>query len=292
MKIIQSFAQFEEGSPYFQHREHKNFHYLQFYSFLLSYITLKKKYGNVTMYCNQDAYNSLIKYIPYDEIIIFENRNPIRFWTVYKLDVLKSINDDFIHVDPDVFIWEDVFRPFMIGDYDVMVQDILQAEKNDLKEFVDANINFFIDSKILTKSYDGRSASCGVLGMKQSMQSYYFAGVDVMYKAINDVGVDNVPFPGIILEELMAYLIAVENDFKMFEILPHNLIIEHGWDVTGDMIGYSHMWMRHKYRKEIIQQIKRRILFEFSDYERFVLSYETDMRSNLKMPDFPNNIGI
>jgi hypothetical protein len=45
-----------------------------FYIILLSYLNLKKLYGNVTMYCNKIAYENIIKYIPFDEIIIMENK--------------------------------------------------------------------------------------------------------------------------------------------------------------------------------------------------------------------------
>jgi hypothetical protein len=239
------------------------------------------------MFCNYTAYDSFIKYIPYDEVIIKENRNDIKFWTAYKMDCMKSVDDDLIHVDPDVFIWDDIFRNFIEGHYDVMVQDILPADKNKLKKFVEENLEFFIDSKILTKPYDGCCASCGVLGMRKNMQEYYFAGVDVMRKAIENIGADRIEYPSIILEELLVYLIAVENDFKLFEILPHELIIKFGVDNVGSMFNYTHVWMRHKYRKKVIDEIKRKILFEFSEYQNLVLKYESDVliNKNIIFPD-------
>ena len=45
MKIIQSYAQFEEGSPRAYGDKEKNL--LGFYSFLLSYLTLNKYYGKI-----------------------------------------------------------------------------------------------------------------------------------------------------------------------------------------------------------------------------------------------------
>lgn len=52
MKIIQSFAEFEEGTPHLDD-ENVDKKSLNFYSFLLSYLTINKYHGSVTMYCNQ-----------------------------------------------------------------------------------------------------------------------------------------------------------------------------------------------------------------------------------------------
>ena len=68
MRIIQSHAEFEEGSPHYGAEKKAS---LNFYSFILSYLTLKKYYGHVTMYCNERAEKLLIKYIPYDSVEIF-----------------------------------------------------------------------------------------------------------------------------------------------------------------------------------------------------------------------------
>ena len=65
MKIIQTFAIFDEVSPYLTNKRNFEYVYLNFYSFILSYITIKKIYGPITMICNQEAYDAFIKYIPY-----------------------------------------------------------------------------------------------------------------------------------------------------------------------------------------------------------------------------------
>jgi len=69
---------------------------LNFYSFLLSYLTLKKYHGSVTMYTNQSAHRSLIKHIPYDNIVLMENKNKFDFWNKYKLDAMEKVNGDVI----------------------------------------------------------------------------------------------------------------------------------------------------------------------------------------------------
>lgn len=157
MKIIQSFAQFDEGSPYMMGRKRNRFYApLNFYTFLLSYITLKKFYGSVTMFCNKEAYKNLTKHIPYDEIYIKENESPFELWNMYKINCLKEVGDDLIHVDSDVMIFEDFFRPFIDDDIDVLVQHIVSRKHNDGKHFVFEQKEFYEKTKIFTKSYDGR----------------------------------------------------------------------------------------------------------------------------------------
>jgi len=290
MKIIQSFALFEEGSPYFQHTEHKNYQYLLFYSFLLSYIALKKHFKHVTMFCNKFAYDTFIKYIPYDEIIFKENKYDMKLWSVYKLDCMRSVGEDFIHVDPDVFLFKDLFGPFIIDDdYNIIVQDILTAENNlkFVKDFAYENLEFLADSKIFTKKYDGRCMSGGVLGLKKTAQEYYFAGVDVLYNAMLDLGIEKIGGAAMIIEELLLYLIAVENDFNVYEVLPHDLILKHGVEEVGNMLNYVHVWKGSKYKKKNIDNIKRKILYEFNEYQRLVLEYESDHMLKLKSIKYP-----
>lgn len=88
MKIIQSFAQYVDGSPYVLLNE--NVIYLNFYTYLLSFLTLKKYYGSVTMYTNQLGFETIVKHIPYDEIIILENQHGIERWNLYKLQAIKK----------------------------------------------------------------------------------------------------------------------------------------------------------------------------------------------------------
>src|SRR5579859_5029980 len=166
MKIIQSFAQYVEGSPYVR----KNNVLLNFYSFLLSCITLKEMYGEVTMYCNQSAYENLIKFLPYDNVVLLENNHTFPYWNMYKTDSIMQTKGDVIHVDSDVFIFDRLFDVFINGNYDGIVQDTLTVEHNKTftGHFIPDNAKKLTDTKILDSSlYDGRCFSCGVLGVKE-----------------------------------------------------------------------------------------------------------------------------
>jgi len=279
MKIIQSFAQFEEGSPYLQHHNKPDYVYLSFYCFLLSQITVKKLYGDFTMFCNRKAYDSMLRYIPYDNVQIMENHNKFKMWSMYKVDVMRIINDDFIHLDPDVSIFSKVLDPFINGECDVMVQDIVPFEDNRLKKFVFDNIDFFAETKILTKPFDGRAFSCGTVGIKKFAQEYYFKGVEVLYEGMEKRGIEYIDYPTLILEEQLLYLIACENFFSVQEIIPTELITEYGIMDGGDRIGYLHLWRAVKYKTHIIDMIRKKIFFDFPEYYDTVLKYEREVLS-------------
>lgn len=282
MKIIQSFAQFDEGSPYLQHVNKPDYVYLSFYCFLLSKLTITEHCGGITMYCNQKAYDSFFKYITYDNIVIKENENKFLMWSKYKIDVMKTINDDFIHVDSDVFVRNNVFRPFINNECDVLIQDIVPHKINMLKRFAFENKEFLAETRILTKPYDGRSFSCGTIGINKAMQEYYFTGIDVLYEAMLKFGLENILAPTLLLEEQLLYYITIENDFKYKPIVPNELLLKYEFLMCNEMVGYLHFWTALKYKKDAIDYIRKRIFFEYPEHYETILRYERDVLSQFK----------
>jgi len=286
MKIIQSFALFKEGSPYTKNNKVS----LNFYSFLLSYLTLNKYYGHVTMVCNQTAYDAFIKYIPYDEIILMENKNDFMFWNLYKVDAMKIINDEFIHVDSDVFIFDDLFREYIDGDYDIIVQDITPANVNVVtQDFVKDNAEFLSKNDIIDISeYDGRFTSCGTIGMKKHVQPMYFLAVDKLYRGVlNNELLNTDPThalhsfrPSIITEELTLYFVAIRNKYRIFDILSENSIGEHGHDISANIHKYTHMWFDTRFVDKNLTLMRNKIRTEFPYYRKLVDKYELEVMQN------------
>ena len=276
MRIIQSFAKFEKGSPY--DLKNKNSH-LNFYSFLLSYLTLNKYYGHITMFCNQEAYNSFIKYIPYDEIVLKENENDVSFWNIYKIDALKSVKEDVIHVDSDVFIFGELFHEFMFTDnWDVLVQDIIPLEYHNhfTNGFVGKNAEFLARNGIISKGlYDGRFTSCGALGLKTRSKEKYFEAVDKIYAGIKSDSL--VAGNSLILEELTLYLVSLMNNFRTYQILPRVSMSEVGPQQSGNANKYTHMWFGTKFNERNVDLIKRKIRTEFPHYRKLIDKYEMEL---------------
>jgi hypothetical protein len=277
MKIIQSFAQYKEGSPY---KKNSNLN-LNFYSFLLSYLTLNKYYGHVTMICNEEAYKNFIKYIPYDEIIFMENKYDFDFWSAYKIDALRLIKDDVIHVDTDVFIFDDHFSPFIFDNYDIIVQDITNNNGTGI-DYVKYNAEFLNNSEIVNASmYDSGFASGGVLGLKNKVKDSYYEAVDKTYYAMKNNEIKNIEkrwYP-MILEELTLYLVILNNKYSVYSILSSETIKEFGTQATGNVSKYAHIWFANKFNAHNIDLMKRKIRNEFPYYRQLIDKFETEVIS-------------
>jgi hypothetical protein len=278
MQIIQSFAKYE-GNPYLDRKSKADYYYLNFYSMLLSYVTLQQQYGSVTMFCDNAAHESLIKYVPYDNIEIVENQNDLLMWSKYKLDIMKLIGEDFIHVDQDVVVFDDFYKPFINGECDVLVQDVISRQGNLTKPFINDNLKYFKETKILTKPYDGQGFSCGSVGLTTEVQKEYFSAIDVLYNDMLKVGLKKLDFAAMILEEILLYLITIENDFSYHYILEQKDVDNVGMLDAGDKIGYVHLWAGNKFKQKYLIQIRNKLVLDYPEFKEYILKFEREVMS-------------
>lgn len=287
MKIIQSFALFDEGNPRLHYDINKNKELLNFYSFLLSYLTLNKYYGKVTMYCNEKAQNSLIKYIPYDEVKIVENRNSMKFWSYYKVDIMKRMRQDFIHVDSDVFIFDDLFSEFINNEnLDIIIQNIIPEESNYVNKYVDMFREFIIENDIINpEKYDGRCHSCGTIGMRIKHKKGYIELCEKMRKGFIDGDTKDVWFIGMASEELAMYLFSINNNLNVHEILPYVDIVKYGEKGAGNYHDYTHMYLDSKFQPKYVKLIRRKIIKEFPEHTITIQKYEDEIMNGSELLD-------
>jgi len=280
MKIIQSFAQFDEGSPYVSDTNV----YLNFYSFLLSYLTLNRYYGHVTMICNQKAHDTFIKYIPYEETKIVESSYDFELWGAYKVDAMKAVRGGCIHVDPDVFIFADIFGEFIKKkEYDVIIQNYSPPTgwvKDLVVEYIKKNAKFLADNNIITMDeYDNRYAFGGVSGHKFKAKKMYLETVAKLEAGIKkgEIEIDNP----MILEEVSIHLTALKNKLNVYEILPYDLVQQYGQEKVGNMRNYTHMVSKSKYVPRYIEAMKAKIIKDFPEQEKLVRQDEGEVLNKI-----------
>jgi hypothetical protein len=282
MKIIQSFAQFDDGNFYVNGKLNYTEIYLNFYVFLLSFLTLKKYYNNVTMYCNKKAYETFVKYIPYDRIILKENKYSQKYWSAYKLDVIENINEPFIHVDNDVFIFNDLFRPFIdnVNKYDLMIQFVMDCDVP------------VIENVCPKEKFDYKSFTCGVLGINNvKIKNNYINDTKKIFNLIeNNIIVGDSAKIGFILEEFTLYLNTCKNDLKYYEVIPYNEIKKYGIYECCDKYKYTHMWFQSKFTENNIKLIKNKIKKDFPGYYNIVEKYDLLIsESNIDIKYYPES---
>ena len=282
MKIIQSFALYDNGSPY---DENSDVH-LNYYSFLLSYLTLNRYYEHVIMICNQKAHDTFIKYIPYEETKIVKSSYGFELWGTYKVDAMKAVRGGCIHVDPDVFIFGDVFGEFIKKkEYDVIIQNYNPPSGwvvDLVVDYIKKNAKFLADNDIITMDeYDNRYAFGGVSGHRAAAKKLYLETVAKLEGGIKrgEIAIENP----MILEEVSIHLTALKHKLKVYEILPFDLVKKHGQERVGSMKNYTHMVGKSKFVLEYVELIKRKIIKEFPEYKKQIQQYEEEMFGEVKI---------
>jgi len=283
MKIIQSFALFDNWTPRIESNDEKK--YLNFYSFLLSYLTLKKYYGHVTMYCNENAQKKLIKYVPYDEVKIVENKNDTLFWSYYKVDIIKGMREDFIHVDSDVFIFANVFSPFIDNkNIDIIIQNFIPKDWNYVRGYVNKHRDFIIKNKLINPdNYDERCISCGTVGMRIKHKKGYVEMCEKIREGFIKAKTDDRWYIGMASEELALYFYSLNNDLKIHEILPYADVLKYTDKGAGDHHNYTHMLLVSKFQPKYVKVIRLKILKDFPEAKKYIDAYEKEVMSKTKI---------
>lgn len=287
MNIIQSFYQVDNKTCYKINKINDNY-LINYYSLLLSYITLKKLYGNVTMYCNQYAYDKILKHIPYDNIIINDllnitTSNYYNDWALLKFEVYKLQKEPFIHVDGDVFIFRDLLSEFINGEYDAVVQSVETSPI--YSKFYYANLDKlvtynFIDLEISTKTadkYDGNiiGYNCGVVGFKNmDFLKYYTKKAQEMNMLINNKTIDSVIHAPMIYEQFVLHELLIKNNMKCHEVLPSEDVLGKGYNAAGNIHGYTHLLSGNKYVQHFVMLIREKILKDYPEYINYLNDFE------------------
>jgi hypothetical protein len=264
----------------------QNQHSLNFYTYLYSYILLKKLYRHVTMICNQDAFDLFVKHIPYDDVVIINPKeiNDYKFfWSQLKVNSYQHMQAPFIHVDGDVLIFEDLFRKFTTGNHDIMIQSVElthPANGHDFSHYInsyDASYqtlknNGYELSKLLDFTFN-----CGVMGMKNNeFKGEFISAVnlvsDIMRKnqhntTLND---DYACF----LEQYILTDLVLKRKLKYLELFDRTLMYEKGMNHVAHQIGYTHFWGSTKYKPEYIKLMKDNIRTKFKEYSVYIEKFE------------------
>jgi hypothetical protein len=233
------------------------------------------------MHCNQKGYDMLIKYIPYDNVEIVENQNSFKHWNYYKVDIIKQMTEDFIHVDSDVFIFGGLFSEYIANPkYDVIVQDTLAKNQNIANDYVTTFNDYLLKNNIFDPNiYDGKCFSCGTIGMRIELKDGYTGMCDAIKSGIEMQSSYNPYYIGMVCEELAMYLYAQKHGLKTYEVLPFELVQEKGPFETGNIVKYTHMWFQTKFDSKYVKLIRNKILKDFPEHRGSVEKYEKEIIS-------------
>ena len=124
MKIIQSFWSGKKDCKKDSYSWlSAEFHLL---SWTLSCLQLRNFYNDVTLFTDNEGYEILIKQLqlPYTNVVVNLdklNHYPPSLWALAKIKAYSMMDETFIHIDGDVFIWGRIDRK--LESHDILVQN-------------------------------------------------------------------------------------------------------------------------------------------------------------------------
>lgn len=247
---------------------------LNFYKLYLGYLNLKKNNNQITMYCNKHAYELIIKYIPYDEVILMENKydDPL----LYKLSVIEDINEDFIYIDPELLLFDDnLFNKIDIKNNDLVVEYLNPKEYFGPDFFVKKNKKILNKEEICDyKNYDGKYFSTNIIGMTLDFKDKYLLIVEKIKNLffINKIeGNYDFGYYSLILEELAIYLTQLKYNSKYNQIIPFDDIINLGISECANKYNFTYLF--NNVTINTVKLLKTKILknhtYDFNVIENF-----------------------
>lgn len=303
MNIIQSYYQIDNNTCYNNKTNKNNDNYLiNYYSMLLSFITLKKLYGEVSIYCNDLAYDEMIKYIPYDNIIkekntLINTNNYQKEWGLLKFNVFEKQKKPFIHIDCDVFMFDDLLANYMYNEYDAIVQSIdinniynyfYNKNKKKLDELGFINLQLSEDSYRKYKSALGYNN--GVVGFKNmSMMDSYIRNGKKMNELMTNGVFKHIKHQTMIFEQFNLYHFSLMNNNKVYTVLPTNEYIQLGPNEVGNKYKYTHLLSGNKYVDKFIMLVREKIINNYIEYIEHLFAFERSISNkNIKLNTHKN----
>jgi hypothetical protein len=271
MKIVQSFSLLKQHDKILSTSENEINNIKYMYSMLLSYLSIRKYYPDIEhiLYCDSNTYEKIIKYLPYDNIIIKENRyiEEYDLWNLYKIDVIKEINEPFIHIDCDIYMYSNILNEFIYQkNYDIAT--IFYNKKNHIPEYLTQYIEKY---KQAFNEYDLISLnelgyiSGGILGINNitTIEQYLeiinkFLVLRKNYKpTLNNNGYDKLF--GCIIEEYGLHLVNDKYDKNVVDLFNEfdGFLFEH----AGGFVKFS---------DSKINEIKEMIYDEYPAYINYI----------------------
>lgn len=286
MEIAQSFILVEGETPYSKKRR-KKFKYdpkLNFYSYLLSYLTIRERYGPIKMYCNQYAYDEFMKYIPYDEFHIIESINKSnfdKFWSIDKVNVLSKLNPPYIHIDGDVIIMNDeLLKPFINGEHDIICQNFEDTKVTIHYNVYTKKFNSLLEStQILGEDFENSTpVNCGVIGVStKEINDEIVKRSKNLYEIIKKNHTKDVDgsFP-IYLEQYVIGTVINDNKLDVYEVLDSDLINKIGIFELGNKVKYTHLWGNSKFK--YISYLKNSVKVRYPEYYNYIEKFEKNIK--------------
>jgi len=261
-----------------------------FYSYFLSVLLVKKMGYEIELYCDENTYE-IYSLIPYDKINVIDFDSDgvsSKFWIWGKIKTHSLMKEPYVHIDGDVFLFRDIIGDRLTnGEYSVVVQS-LENNKTIPYGFETSYLSStgpFIKNSygVNWEKYNFEAYNCGVIGFSdlKLKDEYTSKSKEILIDLSTNSEFDDnrKKYSGMFLiaEQSLLLNILNEKNVKPLEILPIDEIEKrnYNWYSLADSVGYCHMWAYSKYRPEIIDKIKFKILKYFPEHSDIIKIFES-----------------
>ena len=286
MKIIQTFYNYQkEGDPL-----HNSAGFLSpelnWMCMALSCLLLKKHFGRVTLYCNLNVAETIIKRlkIPYDDVVLIpdfmDNYEGCNLWALPKIYTYSQQNEPFLHVDCDWLMFEklseDILSKEIIGQN--IEYDDQYSNKDTISRFLASDTWF--PQTMLNEYYKEpvlRVINAGIIGGSNLVLFKEYLGLirEFIHKNRNILKLHNDGNINSVYEQWFYYVLC-----KIHKV-------DVGYCTPGDKLSTRFDWMQldfslkpHNGYMHLLAGIKRNI-HSYIFVSEYLRNLDPDLHSNI-----------
>ena len=236
-------------------------------SLVVSANVVKRHYDEIHFYTDNLGMKWIepyLKYLPFTKIVVcMDDMNWLddKYWSLAKMYVYKLQKEPFIHIDNDVFLWDEFPKELFENDFFFQEIELFNELGRDfylrgLSVFKDALPSDFIET-------DG-AFNCGVFGCLTEkalslIPIYYKMGLDFVEKTKKLTTLDKESISSrwlatVIIEQVVIYSLITNGDYK------YDVFLHHGDYYSGFTkfynFKYTHTVAQHKRNPRIVNRIK------------------------------------
>lgn len=293
MKIIQSFWSKPSFDNFQDFQNSRRFSgWLNFKYFLmgsaLSCLTIKKQQGNIHLYTDNRGKKIFIDQLglPYDDASLalnaLENEDH-RLWILGKLMAIRAQDQPFIHIDNDIFLWENLPNSdrsdFLIAQSETTIWQEYISSLNEIF----ANFSFVPDCMQERPTPMTMVTNVGVIGGNDIKFFQNFCELSKRLLETNRDKLHLVEIGGFnqMLEEYLFTSLARHNGRQIQYVLgepiqglPSSCL---GFNIAPSVYKYVHLIGNNKSNPLSCEQIELRLKHEFPEYHRRVIEVISDI---------------
>ncbi|MFT4072086.1 MAG: hypothetical protein QM654_09255 [Dysgonamonadaceae bacterium] len=254
-------------------------------SWAFSMLRIKQMGHKIILYTDEKGYKWLIDdlKLPYDDIVIeLDNLGiPTNLWSLAKIWVFAQQKEPFIHIDGDVFIWDDSELKNTIEPNHILCQHI-----EDGYPYYENYFHTLTTEKFILPSYFplenetfvNKALNCGVIGGNNPELFAELWNTAFSLYSDNKEKTKNLPYGvNTLFEQYLINSIAERYNAKIHTFLKHDVRFDDDYLPDFQLVPfgkkYVHLSTNAKREPKVLKELENRLSYEFPDYYGYINSY-------------------